>query len=118
MLEDRVKELRRPEGHGQLFGGEDGSEILGVDTSVAATSLFKIDVPLSSQGVRFRSETARAEVDDHVEGGEIFGPTRLAPGEELRSREIFKIFVVRYYVYRKRSPFEVMSPGPEGFEDS
>ena len=59
-----------------------------INFTVGTIPLFWVDVPSSSQGVRFRSETARAEADDHVEGVQELRPPGLSPGEEFGGGEV------------------------------
>ena len=86
-------------------------------TGVATTSLFRIDVPSSSQGIRLGSEFPRTETNDEVEGRKEFGPSGLPTGEEFGGREIFQVLVVSDDVDRTWSSFEVVSPSPKCFED-
>ena len=71
-----------------MFRREDWSEIVRVHAGVALIPLFKVDVPSSSQRVRFRSEPTGSEADNHVERVEVLGPTSLPSGEQLRGREV------------------------------
>ena len=59
------------EQRGKLFLREDGSEVLWVDHGVATIPLFRIDVPSSSECIRFCTKFSRAEPDDHVECGKV-----------------------------------------------
>ena len=56
-------------------------EVLWIDTGIVAIPLFKIDVPSSSECVRFGSEFYRVKSNDKVEAGKIFGPTCLSTHE-------------------------------------
>ena len=114
---DGVKELHCPEGCRELFGGKDRTEILRVDAGIAATSLFKIDVPSSSQGIRFSPKLTRTEADNKIEGRKKFRPSGLPTGEEFGGRKVFQVLVVGDDIDRSRSSFEVMSPSPKSFED-
>ena len=60
---------------------------------IVTASLLRVDILLSSQSVRFGSESARVEMDDKVELWQIFRPTDLSSGEEFGCHEIFEIFV-------------------------
>jgi len=51
----------------KLFLSEDGLEVVRVDYGIASISLFRIDVPSSSESIQFGTETTRIEPDDKVE---------------------------------------------------
>jgi len=51
----------------KLFLSEDGLEVVRVDCGIASISLFRIDVPSSSESIQFGTETTRVEPDDKVE---------------------------------------------------
>lgn len=114
---DRV-ELGGAEGSRQLFLGEHRAEVVGVDCCVVATSLFRVDVPTSCQGIGFGAKLARTEADDEVELAEELRPTSLSAVEEFGRRKIFQIFVVGDDVDRCRGAFEVMTSNAERLEDS
>jgi hypothetical protein len=61
LVSDSVK------GRYQLLVSKNGPEVQRVYAGIVATSLFGIDVPLSSQGVRFGSESSGMETDDEIE---------------------------------------------------
>ena len=63
-----------------MFLREDRSEIVGVDASVVLIPLFGIDIPASSEGIRFCAKLSGAETNDHVELGEELRPVGLPPG--------------------------------------
>jgi len=73
---------------------EDGLEVVRVDCSVASIPSFRIDVPSSSESIRFCAKTTRMEPDDKVELGEVLGPPHLPPGQYLGSRKILKILMI------------------------
>ena len=50
------------------------AEVLWIDTGIVTIPLFKIDVPLSSECIRFGAQFSRPEMDDEVESGKVFGP--------------------------------------------
>ena len=58
---------------------------------IVAASLLRVDIPSSSQSIGFGFESARAEMDDEVELGQIFGPMDLLSGEQSGGHKIFKI---------------------------
>ena len=97
--------------------GEDGLEVVRIYAGVATTSLFRIDVPSSSQGIRFSPKLTRTEADNEIEGRKKFRPSGLPSGEEFGGRKIFQVLVVGDDIDRSRSSFEVMSPRPKSFED-
>ena len=115
--EDRSCERGSSEGRGELFGGENGFVVLRIYGGVATTSLFKVDVPTSSQGIGFGTEFPRSEADDEVELGEVFGPSGLSSGEELGSGEVREVLVISHDVNRSSGAFEEVPPALEGFED-
>jgi hypothetical protein len=84
---------------------------------IVAISLFWVDVPTSSERVGFRSKFSGSESDHHVELREVFGPSNLAMGQELRRHEIFQALVVGNNVDRRSRTFKVMSPYVEGLKD-
>ena len=73
---------------------EDGLEVVRVDYGVASILPFRIDVPSSSESIRFHAETTRAEPNDKVELGEVLGPPHLPPGQYLSSRKILKVLMI------------------------
>jgi len=54
-----------------LFLSKDGLEVVRVDCSIASIPPFGIDVPSSSESIRFCAETIRAEHDDKIELGKV-----------------------------------------------
>ena len=63
-----------------MFLSEDRFEVIRVDCGVASISPFRIDIPSSSESIRFGAEMARVKPDDKVELGEVLGPLHLPPG--------------------------------------
>ena len=59
-----------PEGHSELFLYKYWLEVVRIDVSVVLIPLFGIDVPASSEGIRFHAELTRAKVDNHIKLGE------------------------------------------------
>lgn len=112
-----VVHLGSPKRGGQLFGGENGAKVLRINTGIVVTSLFKIDVPSSSQGVRFGAETSGTEADDHVKGGEVLRPASLSACQKFHGAKVFQVLVTGDDIHRRRSSFEVMSPGPKSFKN-
>jgi len=79
---------------------EDGLEVVRVDCGIASISLFKIDIPSSSESIWFGTETTRVEPDDKVELEEVLGPPHLSLGQYLSSRKILKVFMIHNNVDR------------------
>jgi hypothetical protein len=82
----------------QLLVSKNGSEVQRVYAGIVATSLFGIDIPSSSQGVQFGSESSGTEADDEVELGKVFGPVDLALGKEFGRCEVLQVLVVSNHV--------------------
>jgi len=101
----------------KLFLSENGFEVVKVDCGIASISPFSIDVPLSSESIRFCAETTRTEPDDKVELGEILGPPRLPPDQYLDSRKILKVLIIHNNVDGIGRTFQIMPPNLESFED-
>ena len=101
----------------KLFLSEDRFEVVRVDCSVASISLFKIDIPLSSESIRFSAETTRVEPDDKVELGEVLGPPCLPLGQYLSSRKILKVLIICNNVDGIGQTFQIVSPNFESFKD-
>ena len=57
--------------------------VLWVDTGIVTIPLFKIDVPSSSECIRFGSEFSGTETDYEVESRKVFGPTCLSTHEDF-----------------------------------
>ena len=101
----------------KLFLSEDRFEVVRVDCSVASISLFKIDIPLSSESIQFSAETTRVEPDDKVELGEVLGPPCLPLGQYLSSRKILKVLIICNNVDRIGQTFQIVLPNFESFKD-
>ena len=56
-----------PKANIKLFLGEDGTEIVGVNGGIIISPLFRVDVPLSGQGIWFRAKAPGMEMDDKIE---------------------------------------------------
>ena len=78
---------------------------------IANIPLFRIDVPLSSDSIRFLSELSGSEPDNHVKGVEIFGPSDLSSSKDLSHQKIFKAFVVCNNVDWITGAFKIVLPG-------
>ena len=81
-----------------------------VDSIIVAISPSRVDVPASSQGVRFGAQTPRAEADDKIELGHIFGPTGLTMGKDLGHGEVLKVLVIHDHVDWDTETFKVVPP--------
>jgi len=52
---------------------EDGLEVVRVNCGIASISLFRIDIPLSSESIQFDAKMTRIEPDDKVELRKVLG---------------------------------------------
>jgi len=96
---------------------EDGYEVVRVDCGIASTSLFRINILLSSESIWFGAETTRMEPDDKVELEEILRLPHLPSGQYLGSRKILKVLMVYNNVNGIGWTFQIVSPNLESFED-
>ena len=101
-----------------MFLSEDGLEVVRVDCGVASIPLFRIDVPLSSESIRFGAKMTRAESDDKVELEEVLGPPHLPPGQYLGSKKILKVLMIHNNVNEIGQTFQIVLPNLESFKDS
>ena len=97
--QDRAHETGRAKRSVKLFRTKDRTKILRIDEGVVPIPPFRIDVGASGEGVGFGAEPARAESDEKVEGGEVFGPAGLTSGEHFSRSEILQVFVISNDVY-------------------
>ena len=100
-----------------MFLSEDGLEVVRVDYGVASIPPFRIDVPSSSESIRFCAETTRTEPDDKVELRKVLGPPRLPPGQYLGSRKILKVLMIHNNVDGIGWTFQIVPPNLESFKD-
>ena len=105
------------EGRGELFFGKDRTTVLQIYSTIGVISLFRVDVPLSSQCIRFHAEPTGSEPNSQIELSKIFGPSRLSASQEFRGREILQVLVVSNNVDWGAGAFEVVTPSSEGLED-
>jgi len=56
---------------------EDWFEVMRVDCGVASISLFRIDIPLSSESIQFGTKITRMEPDNKIELKKVLGPPYL-----------------------------------------
>ena len=96
---------------------EDGLEVVRVDYGIASIPSCRIDIPLSSERIRFCAKMTRAEPNDKVELGEVLGPPRLPLGQYLGSKEILKVFMIYNNVDGIGWTFQIVSPNLESFKD-
>ena len=101
----------------ELFLSEDGLEVVRVDCGIASIPPFRIDVPSSSESIRFCAETTRTEPDDKVELGKVLGPPRLSPGQYLSSRKTLKVFMICNNIDGIGWTFQIVPPNLESFKD-
>ena len=64
-----------------MFLHEHGSEVSWIYAGIIASSLFRVNIPLSSKSVGFGTKTSGTESDDEVELTEEFRPLDLAVDE-------------------------------------
>ena len=77
-----------------MFLSEDGLKVVRVNCSIASILPFRIDIPSSSESIRFGAETTRAEPEDKVELGKVLRPPHLPPGQYLGSRKMLKVLMI------------------------
>jgi hypothetical protein len=116
--ESRGEEVGCPEGRRELFLREYRTEIVRIGSSVVPIPLFSVDVPSSSERIGLSSEASGAKADYEVELGEELRPAGLATGQDLWSREVFKVFMVSDNVNRRARPFQVVMPVVESLVNS
>ena len=116
-MERREKKDDSLYGGYKLFLSEDGLEVIRVNCSIASILPFRIDVPSSSESIRFCAETTRVEPDDKVELGEVLGLLCLPPGQYLGSRKILKVLIICNNIDEISWTFQIISPNLESFED-
>ena len=101
----------------KLFLNKDKFEVVKVDCGVASIPPFRIDVPSSSESIRFGAKITRAEPDNKVELGKVLGPLDLPLSQYLCSRKILKIFMIHNNVDRIGQTFQIVLPNLKSFED-
>jgi len=102
----------------KLFLSEDGLEVVRVDCGIASIPSFRIDVPSSSESIRFGVKMTRVEPNDKVELGEVLRLLRLPLGQHLGSRKILKVFMIHNNINGIGQTFQIVSPNLENFKDS
>ena len=101
----------------KLFLSKYGLEVVRVDCGIASIPPFRIDVPSSSESIRFCAEMTRAEPDGKIELGKVLGPPCLPLGQYLGSREIFKVLMIYNNVNGINWTFQIVPPNLESFKD-
>src|SRR6267154_2027586 len=96
---------------------KNGTEVLRIDLHVVPIPPFRIDVPASSEGIRFSAKAARAEADNEVEMVEEFRPAGLSARKKFHGGEILKILMICDDINRKGGALEIVPPSAEGFID-
>ena len=69
-MENRICQFSCTEQVSQLFISEYRMKIVRIDSSIIAISPFRVDIPSSSQRVRFHTKLPRVEMNNEVEPGE------------------------------------------------
>ena len=105
------------EGRSELLFSKDRTTVLRIYSTIGVISLFRVDVPLSSQCVWLRAKPTRSELNSQIELSKVFGPSRLSASQEFRGREILQVLVVGNNVDRGVGAFEVVTPLSEGLKD-
>ena len=101
-----------------MFLSKDRFEVMRVDCGVASISLFRIDIPLSSESIQFCAKMTRVEPDNKIELREVLEPLCLPLGQYLNSRKILKVFIIHNNVDGIGRTFHIVSPNLESFKDS
>ena len=116
-MEGRKKKDSGSYGGCKLFLSEDGLEDMRVDCSIASIPPFRIDVPSSSESIRFCAKMTRAEPDDKIELGKVLGPLHLPLGQYLGSRKILKVLMIHNNVNGIGRTFQIVPPNLKSFKD-
>jgi len=95
----------------------DGLEVVRVNCGIASIPPFRIDIPSSSESIRFCAETTRAEPNDKIELEKVLRPLCLPLGQYLGSREILKILMICNNIDGIGWTFQIVSPNLESFKD-
>ena len=100
-----------------MFLNENGLEVVRVNCGIASISLFRIDIPSSSESIQFGAKIARVESNDKVELGEVLRLLYLPLGQHLGSRKILKVLMIYNNINRIGWTFQIVSPNLESFKD-
>ena len=90
---------------------------MGVDASIVPIPLFWVDVPMASEGIRFRAKVSRVKADKEVELAEELRLAGLLVGKELRGGEIFEILVIGHDINGGGRALEIVMPVLECLKD-
>jgi len=96
---------------------EDGLEVVKVNCGIASIPSFRIDIPSSSESIRFGAKTIRVEPDNKVELGEVLGPPCLPLDQYFGSRKILKVLMIYNNIDGIGWTFQIVPPNLESFED-
>jgi len=78
----------------KLFLSEDRFEVVRVKYGIASIPPFRIDIPLSSESIRFDAKMTRVEPGDKVKLREVLRLLYLFLGQHLGSGKILKVFMI------------------------
>ena len=109
--------VRSTQTHSQLLLGKDGAKIVRINRGIITSPLFRVDIPSSSESIRFGTQMARMETDNKIEGGKELGPVHLTPSGNLSSSEVLKIFVIGNDINQVACTLKVMMPSFKSFAD-
>ena len=90
----RKKEDSSLYGGCKLFLSEDQFEVVRIDCNIASISLFRVNIPLSSESILFGAKMTRMESDNKIELRKILKSLHLPPSQHFGSRKIFKVFII------------------------
>ena len=91
-------------------------KVLWVGSGIVTIPLFKIDVPSSSQHVRFCLKLPRMEANDEIKSGKVFSPSHLAMCEDLGHVKVLEVPVVSDDINGCTGTLKIMSPSGESFK--
>ena len=100
-----------------MFLHEHGLEISWIYAGIITSSLFRVDIPLSSKSIRFGTKASGMEMDGEVELAEEFGPSDLVVGEQFSGRKILKIVMICHHINQGWRSLKVMTPDFECFKN-
>jgi len=70
------------------------AEIVGVNSHIVPIPLFRVDVPVSSEGIRLSAKLFGTKADNEIELVKIFRPPRLTAREDLHSSDVLQVLVI------------------------
>ena len=77
-----------------MFLSKNWFEVVRVNYNIASISLFRVNIPLSSESVQFGTKITRTEPDNKIKLRKILKPLHLPLGQYLGSRKLFKVFII------------------------